>query len=135
MRPIVRCEEARDQGRAAHEPLLWRSGRRNPQVPADRPDQARSDLVVARHGRGTGAVSAAPFGVFAAFAGLPHAVCAQVALEVTEPHPDRMRSSRSIRPAATLASSSSGESMRRKASMTFSRASFLVRPWLRAPGT
>jgi hypothetical protein len=53
----------------------------------------------------------------------PRPMSGQVPLEVAELHPERIRSSCSLRPAATLASSSSGASMRRRASMTLSRAS------------
>src|SRR5919108_5117940 len=59
----------------------------------------------------------------------------QVPLEVAELHPASTSSSCSLRPAATLRSSSSGVSIKRRASITFSRASLGVRPWLRAPGT
>lgn len=59
----------------------------------------------------------------------------KVSLEVAELHPDSIRSSCSLSPAATSASSSSGESISRSASITFSRASSRDRPWVSAPGT
>src|SRR3989442_1664373 len=87
-----------------------------------------ADFGVARYGRRAATLSVPPLGVLGAFSDLVRAVGGQVTLEVAELHPDRVRSSCSLRPAATLASSSSGESIRRRASMTFSRASSLSRP-------
>src|SRR5207253_968616 len=108
---------------------------RNAELPADGAYETWADFAVPRHGARTGSVRAPPLGVLRTVPHLPRPLCPQVALQVAELQPARVKSSGSLRPAATLGSPSSAVSIRRSASITFSRASSRVRPWLSAPGT
>lgn len=90
--------------------------------------QVLADFAVPRNGRRARSIGGPPLRMLRALGDLACSVLSKVTLELLELHATSVRSSGSVRSPATPGSSSSGVSMRRSASMTFSRASSRVRP-------
>lgn len=97
----------------------------NLQLPAYGPDEPGADLAMPRDGRRTSPIGTAPLRVLPTFGNLAGTVSGEVPLEIAALHGVKVSSSGSLLPTSA---SSSGASMRRRASMTFSRASSRVRP-------
>src|SRR4051812_45474922 len=109
-------------------------GRRRRELAADLACQPEVDLPVARDD-GSRSCGACPAGVVGALVDAPATLLDEVSLQVAELHAAMVRWISSRSRVSSSSAVGSGESISRKASSTFARASSRVRPWLKTPGT
>lgn len=91
------------------------SGRRDPELSADRTNKSRAYLTVARHRRRPLPIGASPLRVTAALGDPVRVMSGQMTLEIAELHAENWRCNSTV---SSAASPASGESIIRSASTT-----------------